>query len=291
MRFDLAVVGAPFLDVTFAGIPHLPAPGEEVFGADLHVGPGGAGMQAIAAARLGLRTALVSPVGEDPLGRILADVFEREGVAWIGPPAERTAVTAILPTDAAAAMATFQPREEVVADDVRSADASAVLLSLGRLGLAPPGAAAYVVTGPGEIDRYGPDDVASLRASRAVILNEREASSLTEAADAASAARALSEHAATAVVTLGAEGAIAAERDAFFEIPAPDVRAVDATGAGDVLAAAYVWADRAGVDLEARVRWATLYASLSTTAPTAYGGVLPLERLLEEGERRGLTPP
>src|SRR5207248_652902 len=60
---DVAVVGSPFLDLTFEGLPRVPLPGEELVGRALHVAPGGTGMQAIGLARLGLSVTLVAPLG------------------------------------------------------------------------------------------------------------------------------------------------------------------------------------------------------------------------------------
>lgn len=287
----MGVVGAPFLDLTFEGLARLPAPGEELVGTNLHLTPGGTGMQAVAASRLGLRTALIAAVGTDAAGRILAGLLSAEGVTWAGPETERTPVTVILPSGDAAAMATFQPSEDVTRRDVASARADAVILSLGRVSLRAPGASTYVVTGPGEMGRFGPADVASLEGVRAVVMNELEARSLTGADDAPAAARVLAAFARSAVVTRGARGAVGAEGDAVVDVAAPEVQAVDSTGAGDLFVAAYVWADRGELDLESRVRWSTLYATLSTREPTALAGAIHLDALLAEGERRGLTPP
>jgi sugar/nucleoside kinase (ribokinase family) len=68
------------------------------------------------------------------------------------------------------------------------------------------------------------------------------------------------------------------------------MHAVDTTGAGDLLCAAFVWADLAGADVETALRWAVLYGSLSVTVPTGAAGAVTLERLLEEGTTRGLPP-
>jgi sugar/nucleoside kinase (ribokinase family) len=69
------------------------------------------------------------------------------------------------------------------------------------------------------------------------------------------------------------------------------VEAVDTTGAGDLFAAAYVWADQLGAPLEERVRWAVLYAAMSVGVVTAVGGAADRASLVAEGARHGLEPP
>jgi sugar/nucleoside kinase (ribokinase family) len=66
---------------------------------------------------------------------------------------------------------------------------------------------------------------------------------------------------------------------------------LDATGAGDLFAAAYVWADLLGLRLVDRLRWATLYAALSLNALTAFAGAVGLSDFLEAGARMGLQLP
>ena len=73
--------------------------------------------------------------------------------------------------------------------------------------------------------------------------------------------------------------------------PACAVDVVDTTGAGDLFAAAYVWADHWGASLEQRLRWSVLYASLSVRVATAVAGAVTLRALLEEGVQHGLTSP
>ena len=62
MMAGVAVVGAPFLDLVFEGLPRLPTAGEEVVGRALHVVPGGTTIQAIGIERLGIPATLVAPV-------------------------------------------------------------------------------------------------------------------------------------------------------------------------------------------------------------------------------------
>jgi sugar/nucleoside kinase (ribokinase family) len=65
---------------------------------------------------------------------------------------------------------------------------------------------------------------------------------------------------------------------------------IDTTGAGDLFAAALAWADLLGADPEVAIAWANLYAGLSVVAHTGTGGAATRERLVEEGEKRGLPP-
>jgi sugar/nucleoside kinase (ribokinase family) len=289
--FDLAVVGSPFLDLTFVGLPKLPGPGEEAVAGELRVGPGGTGMQAVGAARLGLSVALVAPMGHDPAGEVLRSMLAAEGVEWIGRRNGATPTTAILSTPRGTAMATAFGQNEPTAVDVAAVDARAVVLSLGRLPLRPPNAAVYATTGGIELDAGVRTENVSFDGVRALILNEGEACRLSGANDAASAAKKLAERVECVVVTLGAEGALAIENGREVGAPAPNIGAADTTGAGDLFVAAYAWADLAGLDAETRIAWAALYAGLSVRAPTAFDGAVRLDEFVAEGERRGLALP
>jgi sugar/nucleoside kinase (ribokinase family) len=288
---DVAVVGAPFLDLTFEGLPRIPRPGEELLARRFHVAPGGTGMQAVGAARLGLSAALVARWSDDAGGRLLRAVLEAEGVELVGPGVGGTAATALLSTPDGVAMATAVGGDDPSPEAVASVAAGTVVASLGRLRMTPEGVPVYAVTGSLEtaiarasLEGFG-------RPLHAVIANAPEARAITGIDDAAAAAYHLGRFATTAVVTLGEDGAVAATSDGRARARAPDVPVVDATGAGDLFVSAYVWADLAGAGLEDRLAWAVLYASLSVAAATAFEGALHAEPFLREGVRRGLTPP
>jgi sugar/nucleoside kinase (ribokinase family) len=71
--------------------------------------------------------------------------------------------------------------------------------------------------------------------------NEDEVRHLTGCAEFAECVEALSRHVATLVITRGAHGAVAVERDYVVEVPATPVeRIVDTTGAGDLFAAGFL---------------------------------------------------
>src|SRR4029079_9914151 len=80
VAIDLVVAAPTFLDMAFVGLGASPAPGEERFAGGLVRSPGGGGITAVAAARLGLSVGLAAPLGDDDSGRFLVDALAREGV-------------------------------------------------------------------------------------------------------------------------------------------------------------------------------------------------------------------
>jgi ribokinase len=292
VSIDLAVATPAFIDVTYVGLEALPGPGEERFARDLLVSPGGGAITAIGAARLGLATALVAPLGSDGPGALVAHELERIGVALPAPRTERTPVTTIMPVDGERAMVTYDPGARVTPADVAALAPRAVVTELDQLALVPAGARAYVSCGDDDARRHAgrpPDD---LRRARTLLVNRSEAEKLTGEADPETAARRLAELAESVVLTLGPDGALAVMEGRLVRAHGVDTGpVVDTTGAGDLLAAAWAWADGARLDPEAALRWAVLYAALSVTVATGAAGAVDRERLIEEGTRRGLPAP
>jgi sugar/nucleoside kinase (ribokinase family) len=167
-----------------------------------------------------------------------------------------------------------------------------VACSLDQLYCVPPGAAAYVTCGDEDARAFAGRPPARLAGARALFVSEREARALTGTDDIEAAAHELAGAAENVVVTRGGDGAIACCGGARIDAEGFDVGApLDTTGAGDLLVAAYVWADLNGFEPLDRLRWAVLYAALSVTSPTGVGGAVTLQRLREEGLARGLSLP
>ena len=290
---DLVVATPVFLDLTFVGLESLPALGEERFAAALVRSPGGGAITAVAAARLGLSAAVAAPLGDDVSGDLVRAALAEEQVDVIStyaPP--RTPTTVVLPFGGDRAMVTVDPGVRASGADVAACPARAVSTNLDLLGVVPPEARAYVTCGDDDARAFEGRPPAALVGTRALFVNRSEALSLTGTPTVEQAAAALEGSVENVVVSLAADGALMRAGGEIYTAAAERVeKPADTTGAGDVLAAAFIWADLHGAEPVDRLRWAVLYASLGVTTPTGIGGALDEEGLIEAGTARGLTVP
>ncbi|MBA4860555.1 ribokinase [Streptomyces sp. PSKA54] len=263
--YDLLVVGSANADLVI-GVERRPGPGETVLGSDLAVHPGGKGAnQAVAAARLGARTALLARVGDDGHGRLLLDSQRAAGVDTVG------VLTGGAPTGVA--LITVDPSGDnsivvspganarLTPADVRAAK---VLLASARVVSAqleiPLETVAEVVRSLADGSRFvlNPSPPAALPAEvlaacDPLVVNEHEARVILggSAGDAPEewAAGLLALGPRSVVITLGAEGALVADGGSAARVSSVKVAAVDTTGAGDAFTAALAWRLGRGEDL------------------------------------------
>jgi sugar/nucleoside kinase (ribokinase family) len=165
-----------------------------------------------------------------------------------------------------------------------------VIVALDQLDLVPNGVHGYATCGDDDARAFAAHPPRDLGRARALFVNRREALLITGEETAEKASERLAEQVEIVVVTLGPDGAMARRGGELVHAPGFAMETVDTTGAGDLLCAAFVWADLSGADLELALRWAVLYGSLSVTVPTGAAGAVTRERLLEEGSARGLPP-
>jgi hypothetical protein len=128
-------------------------------------------------------------------------------------------------------------------------------------------------------------------AAGTLMVNAGEAALVTGHNDPEEAAVSLARLVATAIVTLGPDGAVAASGGIVAHAEAPRQQPRALVGAGDVFAAAYVWADLAGSPLAERLALACLYATLSLRAPSVLRGALTLRELVQAAESHGVPLP
>jgi sugar/nucleoside kinase (ribokinase family) len=290
---DLVCGDPAFVDLTFADLDGLPGPGEERHARDFLRSPGGGASVAIGAARLGLSVALAGPLGADADGDFLRAALHAEGVSCAARTVARTPVTAVMPWAGERAMATFHPRDPLLQEDVAAWSPCAVVLSLPYIDAAPAGVPLYVTAGDAEARAVGQElpGVLAGAGAHALIVNAREAQLLSGERDPVAAARALAADQTGVVVTLGPDGALSVRDGALERVPGVPVDAVDTTGAGDLFAATYVWAELGGATPAQRLQWACLAAALSVRVPTAVAGAQSILELATAGRERGLALP
>jgi ribokinase len=289
----VTVVGSYNVGLTMT-VPRFPVPGETVVGENFAEGPGGKGAnQAVGAARLGAAARFVGRVGEDRYGDRALELFEAEGVgagAVVRDPEAATGAGFVVVREDGENEITVAPgandrldADDVAAaadriaggDDLRQAD---VLL----VGLEVPDdpviaavehavdAGVPVVCNPAPAREL---PAAILEGTRVLTPNRSEANVLAGRepdadTDPEAVARGLlAMGPESVVVTLGAEGAVVVENGAVTRVTAPDVEAVDTTGAGDAFNAAFAVALAGGADPVGAARVGCRAGALATTTP------------------------
>lgn len=274
---DVLFTGDVFCDLIFGELPGLPSPGGEVFAKRFAVTPGGTANRCVAAARLGLSTALAATLGTDLFGTHLAERLgevDNLDLRWLRlDPTARTAVTVSVTDASDRSFITYQEgspgRPQTLPEPLPRVWAA-------HLGLAAPlpdwaarlraegtrlvGGVGWDATGEWSgtvLDRLAEVDV--------FCPNAVEAMSYTRTDSPYQAAKVLAERVGEVVVTRGGEGALALDAGTgeYAEVPAVPVEVADPTGAGDVFVAAYMYGMLAGWPLPLRLRFAALAASSS----------------------------
>ncbi|MFJ4649055.1 ribokinase [Streptomyces bobili] len=289
--YDLLVVGSANADLVI-GVERRPAAGETVLGSDLAVHPGGKGAnQAVAAARLGARTALLARIGDDAYGRLLLDSQRAAGVDTVGvlvggaptgvalitvdPSGDNSIVVSpgangrLAPEDVRAAAGLFHASRVVSAQlEIPLETVVEVVRSLA------PGSRFVLNPSP---PRPLPAEV--LAACDPLIVNEHEAKVILGGAEAGGAAGAaavgdrpedwarvlLAKGPKSVVVTLGSQGALVASAEGVERVAAVKVEAVDTTGAGDSFTAALAWKLGAGSSLPEAAAYAARVGAVAVT--------------------------
>ncbi|MFJ9035690.1 ribokinase [Streptomyces sp. NPDC102406] len=282
--YDLLVVGSANADLV-VGVDRRPGAGETVLGSDLVVHPGGKGAnQAVAAAKLGARTALLARVGDDGHGALLRESMESAGVdtsgVLVGGAPTGVALITVDPSGDNSIVVSPGANGRLTPDDVRAAGelfaGARVVSTLLEIPLETVAEVARGVSGSGEETRLVlnpsppaplPDEV--LAVCDPLIVNEHEARVVLgadtegEPEDWARALLALGPR--SVVITLGAKGALVADASGTSRVASVKVRAVDTTGAGDAFTAALAWRLGTGASLAEAAAYAARVGAAAVT--------------------------
>lgn len=291
--FDIVVVGGINADYLARG-DTLPARGETAMGRSFCQGPGGKGAnQAVAAARLGARVAMVGRVGKDANGRAVLASLRKEGVdtsAVAIDPGAPTGVALIMVEESGekqimvspGANAKLEPRDMRACREI-IAGAKIVLLGfeaklptvLAAAKIAAKGGARVIldpappVTPPPEL--YTLLDVIRPNAGEAEFLTGVKTPDRSGARAAAAILRARGVKA--VALQAGEEGDLLVWEGGETFLPRLKVKCVDATGAGDAFAAGLAVGLAEGKSFAEAGRLANAAAALATTKVGAQEGL------------------
>lgn len=266
--------------------PRLPKGGETLIGQSFTTVSGGKGAnQAVAAARLGARVSMIGCVGSDAYGEALRGALLAEqidcqavstidgssGVALIVVDDSSQNTIVIVPGANGALTAEAIDRFDSVihAADVLICQLEVPDASVGHALKRGRELGKTVILNPAPASRPLPSDwYASIDY---LIPNESEASALSglsvDSLDTAQAAatRLIALGAGKVIITLGAQGSLFADGQRFEHFPAPVVKAVDTTAAGDTFVGGFAAALAAGKDEAQAIRFGQVAAALSVT--------------------------
>ncbi|MFF9197907.1 ribokinase [Streptomyces sp. NPDC014779] len=276
MTSSIVVLGSTNMDLV-AYVAKAPARGETVTGREFRTVPGGKGAnQAVAAARAGAEVSMIGAVGADDFGVRMRAALEHSGVDTdLLRTVEGPSGTAhiVVDDEGGNAIVVVPGANGTVTsldhgDEALIGTADALLLQLELpLSVVVEGAVAARERGvrtlltPSPVQPLPPE---LLAATDLLVPNEHEAAALTGETDPAAAARALLDQVPEVVVTLGAAGCLHAVRGGEpLTVPAPRVRAVDTTAAGDTFAGVLAVALTEGRPMPEALAWASAAAALS----------------------------
>lgn len=282
----IVVVGSLNMDLVVRS-PRLPKPGETLRGGPFATYPGGKGAnQAVAAARLGAKTAIIGRVGADGFGQMLRIAAEVDGVnveQVLDTPTMATGVSLITVEDggqntiviASGANATLTPEDVEVAGSL-IASARVVLLQLEvplpaviRAAELAREVGATVILNPAPAPA-GRLPAKLLSMVDYLVPNESEAGAFLDEPSSAppkGLARALAAVTGVpnAIITLGEAGAVMASPSGAIHQPAFRVQAVDSTAAGDAFVAGFAVALSEGLAPTKALRWGCAAGALAAT--------------------------
>ncbi|MFB6707364.1 ribokinase [Streptomyces sp. NPDC056333] len=278
----IAVLGSTNMDLV-AYVARAPERGETVTGREFRTIPGGKGAnQAIAAARAGGEVLMIGAVGDDAYGTRLRAELEHAGVETdLLHTAEGPSGTAHIVVDdtGANAIVVIPGANGTVhtlghGEMAAIAEADLLLLQL-ELPLPAVVEGARMAHAQGVRTILTPSPVQPLPDELfdnvdLLIPNEHEAAALSGKSEPHAAAEILLRHVPEVVVTLGSKGCLYAARGSeAVHFPAPEVTAVDTTGAGDTFVGALAVALGEGRAVPEALAWASIAAALCVQKPGA----------------------
>lgn len=285
MPANVVVIGSLNMDLVTRA-PRLPKGGETLIGHSFSTVSGGKGAnQAVAAARLGARVAMVGCVGNDDYGvqlreALLAEQIDCQAVSTVEDSSgvalivvddnSQNAIVIVAGANGAMTPAVIDRFDAVLqAADVIICQLEIPDATVGHALKRARALGKTVILNPAPASRPLPADW--FAAIDYLIPNESEASALSglpvdslQSAESA-ANQLIAMGAGKVIITLGAQGSLFANGKGFEHFPAPKVQAVDTTAAGDTFVGGFAAALASGKSEAEAIRYGQVAAALSVT--------------------------
>ncbi|KJZ60392.1 ribokinase [Pseudomonas fluorescens] len=285
MPAKVVVIGSLNMDLVTRA-PRLPRGGETLIGESFSTVSGGKGAnQAVAAARLGAQVSMVGCVGSDAYGEelrgaLLAEQIDCQAVSTVDDSSgvalivvddnSQNAIVIVAGANGALTPAVIDRFDAVLqAADVIICQLEVPDATVGHALKRGRELGKTVILNPAPASRPLPADwYASIDY---LIPNESEASALSGlpvdslASAETAATRLIAMGAGKVIITLGAQGSLFANGKGFEHFPAPKVKAVDTTAAGDTFVGGFAAALAAGKSEADAIRFGQVAAALSVT--------------------------
>jgi ribokinase len=288
-RSDVVVLGSANVDLVLS-VAELPRPGETVLAARISEACGGKGAnQAIAAARSGAHTRFLGAVGADAGGELLQAALRDAGIDDDGVRVMRAstgmAVVTVDEHGENSIVVVPGANAELVrldADELEHVRRARVLLAQLETPVTAFEQAARCAREAGvrtilnavPADRPLDDELWGL--VDVLVVNEHEAAQLSGLGRASEAVGSLLLRTSQVVITLGAAGALIADREGRrVTVPAPPARVVDSTGAGDTFCGVLAGCLARGMSIRHAAEHATSAGSLAVERRGAVPSIPP----------------
>ena len=302
MNFDVICIGMALADLIIRGFDPTPVSASGYVAESASLNPGGEAVnEAVAAAKLGMKTGIFCALGNDPAGEIVRSELRKNGVdtrSVVGSPATPVTVMFVRADGTRKSITNqahrfnFHPEKE---PDLFTEARAVILGSLFRAPFDDPAvihavvsaakAAGQLVLADTKLPNFRFLTLEDIRDSLPLIdwitPNEDEARHFTGKEEPEEMADVFLEYGVkNVVVKLGSRGCLLKNRETVLRLPPEEIEAVDATGAGDNFAAGLVSEILRGAAPEEALRFANACGAICTTAVGAGTALKNREQVL-----------
>ncbi|HHW47585.1 MAG TPA: carbohydrate kinase family protein [Clostridiaceae bacterium] len=266
-------------DIIFTELQELPELGKEIFCKDLVVKPGGAANTPMALAKLGIKTALLTVLGNDLFGNIIFEYIKQTGVDMSAVHKDnkyRTCVSAVLSTGRERGFVTFydESKYSFKIEDIEQQIKNSMYIYSDIITCIELPIVEIAKKYKKNIfldtcwnENIKLDKIKHLLEQIDTFMpNEIEACYITDTDDVELALQRLGQYTNTVVIKLGNKGSIAKQKYNVVRTPSiKGLKPIDTTGAGDLFNAGFIYGCLKGLNLEDSLRIANITGGLAVT--------------------------